>query len=86
MEKKVIQINGYSAFDKISGKGLRSYCSNWTNKWGLTTDVEKVAVAESKQTIKMYADWYNEQHKNKVEFVFKKVTKIYTTELVEVQV
>ena len=85
MKPKVITTTGYAAFDKVTGKGLRNYCSQWINKWGLTDDPEHVYIVPNKGFIENAITWYNEQHKNKINFEIKTVSMIQTTEIVEVK-
>ena len=80
--KKVKKIVGYSAFDKVSGKALRGYYSNWTTRMTLTNDLEEFDITERKLDIEMRCRWYNDKHKNKVDFEIKKVSRIYTTEII----
>lgn len=73
METRTVK-RGYMAFVKGDHtKALTNYWSGgWqtgTNKQSITTDLlNKATIAENKATIEMWCNWFNNSHKNKVEF------------------
>ena len=83
MKKEIIK-KGYAAFAS-DGRMLRN---EWvgggqtgTNRQTLTTNIEKVSLANTRDEMEMYILWYNRNHKNQVTFTIKEVTRKTTIEL-----
>ena len=83
MKKETIE-KGYAAFAP-DGRMLRN---EWvgggqtgTNRQTLTTDIEKVSLANTRDGMETYILWYNRNHKNQVTFTVKEVTLKTTIEL-----
>lgn len=83
MKKETIK-KGYAAFAP-DGRMLRN---EWvgggqtgTNRQTLTTDIEKVSLANTRDGMETYILWYNRNHKNQVTFTVKEVTLKTTIEL-----
>ena len=83
MKKETIE-KGYAAFAP-DGRMLRN---EWvgggqtgTNRQTLTTNIEKVSLANSLKEVNMFINWYNSNHKNQVIFTIKEVTRKTTIEL-----
>ena len=83
MKKETIE-KGYAAFAP-DGRMLRN---EWvgggqtgTNHQTLTTNIEKVSLANTRDEMEMYILWYNRNHKNQVTFTVKEVTLKTTIEL-----
>lgn len=83
MKKETIK-KGYAAFAP-DGRMLRN---EWvgggqtgTNRQTLTTDIEKVSLANTRDGMETYILWYNRNHKNQVTFTIKEVTLKTTIEL-----
>ena len=83
MKKEIIK-KGYAAFAS-DGRMLRN---EWvgggqtgTNRQTLTTNIEKVSLANTRDEMEMYILWYNRNHKNQVTFTVKEVTLKTTIEL-----
>lgn len=83
MKKEIIK-KGYAAFAP-DGRMLRN---EWvgggqtgTNRQTLTTDIEKVSLANTRDGMETYILWYNRNHKNQVTFTIKEVTLKTTIEL-----
>lgn len=83
MKKEIIK-KGYAAFAP-DGRMLRN---EWvgggqtgTNRQTLTTDIEKVSLANTRDGMETYILWYNRNHKNQVTFTVKEVTLKTTIEL-----
>lgn len=83
MKKETIE-KGYAAFAP-DGRMLRN---EWvgggqtgTNRQTLTTDIEKVSLANTRDGMETYILWYNRNHKNQVTFTIKEVTLKTTIEL-----
>lgn len=83
MKKETIK-KGYAAFAP-DGRMLRN---EWvgggqtgTNRQTLTTNIEKVSLANTRDEMEMYILWYNRNHKNQVTFTVKEVTLKTTIEL-----
>ena len=83
MKKETIE-KGYAAFAP-DGRMLRN---EWvgggqtgTNRQTLTTNIEKVSLANSLKEVNMFINWYNSNHKNQVTFTVKEVTLKTTIEL-----
>ncbi len=83
MKKETIE-KGYAAFAP-DGRMLRN---EWvgggqtgTNRQTLTTNIEKVTLANSLKEVNMFINWYNSNHKNQVIFTIKEVTRKTTIEL-----
>lgn len=83
MKKETIK-KGYAAFAP-DGRMLRN---EWvgggqtgTNRQTLTTDIEKVSLANTRDGMETYIIWYNRNHKNQVTFTVKEVTLKTTIEL-----
>ncbi len=83
MKKEIIK-KGYAAFAP-DGRMLRN---EWvgggqtgTNRQTLTTNIEKVSLANSLKEVNMFINWYNSNHKNQVIFTIKEVTRKTTIEL-----
>lgn len=83
MKKEIIK-KGYAAFAP-DGRMLRN---EWvgggqtgTNRQTLTTNIEKVSLANTRDEMEMYILWYNRNHKNQVTFTVKEVTLKTTIEL-----
>lgn len=83
MKKETIE-KGYAAFAP-DGRMLRN---EWvgggqtgTNRQTLTTNIEKVSLANTRDEMEMYILWYNSNHKNQVTFTVKEVTLKTTIEL-----
>ena len=83
MKKETIE-KGYAAFAP-DGRMLRN---EWvgggqtgTNRQTLTTNIEKVSLANSLKEVNMLINWYNSNHKNQVTFTVKEVTRKTTIEL-----
>ena len=83
MKKETIE-KGYAAFAP-DGRMLRN---EWvgggqtgTNRQTLTTNIEKVSLANTRDEMEMYILWYNRNHKNQVTFTVKEVTLKTTIEL-----
>ena len=83
MKKEIIK-KGYAAFAPDG----RMLCNEWvgggqtgTNHQTLTTNIEKVSLANTRDEMEMYILWYNRNHKNQVTFTVKEVTLKTTIEL-----
>ena len=83
MKKEIIK-KGYAAFAPDG----RMLCNEWvggsqtgTNRQTLTTNIEKVSLANSLKEVNMFINWYNSNHKNQVTFTVKEVTRKTTIEL-----
>ena len=83
MKKETIE-KGYAAFAPDG----RMLCNEWvgggqtgTNRQTLTTNIEKVSLANTRDEMEMYILWYNRNHKNQVTFTVKEVTLKTTIEL-----
>lgn len=83
MKKETVE-KGYAAFAP-DGRMLRN---EWvgggqtgTNRQTLTTNIEKVSLANSLKEVNMFINWYNSNHKNQVTFTVKEVTLKTTIEL-----
>lgn len=83
MKKETIE-KGYAAFAP-DGRMLRN---EWvgggqtgTNRQTLTTNIEKVSLANTRDGMETYILWYNRNHKNQVTFTIKEVTLKTTIEL-----
>ena len=83
MKKETIE-KGYAAFAPDG----RMLCNEWvgggqtgTNRQTLTTNIEKVSLANTRDEMEMYILWYNRNHKNQVTFTVKEVTRKTTIEL-----
>ena len=83
MKKETVE-KGYAAFAP-DGRMLRN---EWvgggqtgTNRQTLTTNIEKVSLADSLKEVNMFINWYNSNHKNQVIFTIKEVTRKTTIEL-----
>lgn len=83
MKKETIE-KGYAAFAP-DGRMLRN---EWvgggqtgTNRQTLTTNIEKVSLANTRDGMETYILWYNRNHKNQVTFTIKEVTRKTTIEL-----
>ena len=83
MKKEIIE-KGYAAFAP-DGRMLRNEwvggSQTGTNRQTLTTNIEKVSLAHSLKEVNMFINWYNSNHKNKVTFTIKEVTRKTTIEL-----
>lgn len=73
---------GFAAFDKESGKGL-AVDFGITNRLSLTDDPERVHLAPNPEQTKTYTIWFNNTHKNKKEFVIKKVVNVVEVKAIE---
>lgn len=73
---------GFAAFDKESGKGL-AVDFGITNRLSLTDDPERVHLAPNPEQAKTYTIWFNNTHKNKKEFVIKKVVNVIEVRAIE---
>lgn len=73
---------GFAAFDKESGKGL-AVDFGITNRLSLTDDPERVHLAPNPEQAKTYTIWFNNTHKNKKEFVIKKVVNVVEVKAIE---
>ena len=73
---------GFAAFDKESGKGL-AVDFGITNRLSLTDDPERVQLAPNPEQAKTYTVWFNNTHKNKKEFVIKKVVNVVEVKAIE---
>lgn len=83
MKKETVE-KGYVAFAP-DGRMLRN---EWvgggqtgTNRQTLTTNIEKVSLANTRDGMETYILWYNRNHKNQVTFTIKEVTRKTTIEL-----
>ena len=83
MKKETIE-KGYAAFAPDG----RMLCNEWvgggqtgTNRQTLTTNIEKVSLANTRDEMEMYILWYNRNHKNQVIFTIKEVARKTTIEL-----
>ena len=83
MKKETVE-KGYAAFAPDG----RMLCNKWvggsqtgTNRQTLTTNIEKVSLANSLKEVNMFINWYNSNHKNQVIFTIKEVTRKTTIEL-----
>ena len=76
------EVTGYAAFDKESGKGL-AIQFGITNRLSLTTDPDKVELAQTEKTAENYTVWFNSSHKNQKEFEIKKVKRVIEIQEVE---
>ena len=83
MKKETIE-KGYAAFAP-DGRMLRNEwvggSQTGTNRQTLTTNIEKVSLANSLKEVNMFINWYNSNHKNQVIFTIKEVTRKTTIEL-----
>ena len=83
MKKEIIE-KGYAAFAP-DGRMLRNEwvggSQTGTNRQTLTTNIEKVSLANSLKEVNMFINWYNSNHKNQVTFTIKEVTRKTTIEL-----
>lgn len=83
MKKEIIK-KGYAAFAP-DGRMLRNEwvggSQTGTNRQTLTTDIEKVSLANTRDGMETYILWYNRNHKNQVTFTVKEVTLKTTIEL-----
>lgn len=83
MKKETIE-KGYAAFAP-DGRMLRNEwvggSQTGTNRQTLTTNIEKVSLANSLKEVNMFINWYNSNHKNQVTFTIKEVTRKTTIEL-----
>lgn len=73
---------GFAAFDKETGKGL-AVDFGITNRLSLTDDPERVHLAPNPEQAKTYTIWFNNTHKNKKEFVIKKVVNVVEVRAIE---
>ena len=83
MKKETVE-KGYAAFAPDG----RMLCNEWvggsqtgTNRQTLTTNIEKVSLANTHNKMETYILWYNRNHKNQVTFTIKEVTLKTTIEL-----
>lgn len=83
MKKETIK-KGYAAFAP-DGRMLRNEwvggSQTGTNRQTLTTNIEKVSLANTRDGMETYILWYNRNHKNQVTFTVKEVTLKITIEL-----
>ena len=80
MEKKELAI-GYAAFNEDGSKALHVNFDGFSAKTTLTEDPEKIRIEDNLSQLKIYAGWYNRQHKNKIDFKFMKVKKYFVYEV-----
>ena len=84
---KECSYNGYVAFSE-DGKMLNNYWSGGsqtgTNKQTLTDDIEKATIAKTKEELRTYIIWYNNSHKNKVNFKIEKVLFTKNIQLIKI--
>jgi hypothetical protein len=83
--KKSNITTGYVAFVKgDSTKALNNYWSGGaqtgTNKQTITDDIDKITIASIDQ-LEMMIGWFNQTHKNKIEFEIKEVKFTISKEL-----
>ena len=64
---------GYIAIDKKSKKALSIQFGMTENRTSLTNDIDRIHIAVNLKTLETYCIWFNNQHKNKVDFEMKQV-------------
>ena len=84
---KEVRKEGYAAFVKGDAtKALRNYWAGGSqtgcNKQTITEDINKVTIESNVRTLEFYINWFNENHKNQVEFEIKRVLYIEKKEIV----
>ena len=86
MLEKTKTIKGFAAF--VKGNPEKGLCNRWsggsqtgTNVQSITTDIDSITISDSAKQIEIFTIWFNNNHKNKVEFEIKEVERTYTTTL-----
>lgn len=84
---KEIRKEGYVAF--VKGDPKRALNNYWaggsqtgTNKQTITTEIEKVSIANTIDELNMWINWFNHNHKNQIEFEIRPVLYIEKKELI----